>query len=54
MHNRMADSANVSSTTFRSKVERLMTFNTSAVAVCCFSAASSSRVRASSTFDVAV
>ncbi len=36
-HSRAADSTNVSSTVCRSKVERLMTLSTSAVAVCCSS-----------------
>ena len=34
-HSRAADSISVSSTACRSKVERLMTLSTSAVAVCC-------------------
>ena len=34
-HSRAADSVSVSSTVCRSKVERLMTLSTSAVAVCC-------------------
>jgi hypothetical protein len=34
-HKRAADSVSVSSTARRSKVERLMTLRTSAVAVCC-------------------
>ena len=34
-HSRAADSISVSSTVCRSKVERLMTLSTSAVAVCC-------------------
>ena len=34
-HRRAADSTRVSSTVCRSKVERLMTLSTSAVAVCC-------------------
>src|SRR5712671_6571597 len=34
-HSRAADSTNVWSTDLRSKVERLMTLSTSAVAVCC-------------------
>ena len=34
-HSRAADSTSVSSTACRSKVERLMTLSTSAVAVCC-------------------
>jgi hypothetical protein len=45
---RAADSVSVSSTAGKSKVERLMTFNTSAVAVCCSRASFSSRVRATS------
>ena len=36
-HSRAADSTSVSSTVCRSKVERLMTLSTSAVAVCCCS-----------------
>ena len=36
-HNRAADSTSVSSTICRSKVERLMTLSTLAVAVCCCS-----------------
>ena len=36
-HSRAADSTSVSSTACRSKVERLMTLSTSAVAVCCCS-----------------
>src|SRR5262249_20662157 len=47
---RAADSVSVSSTACRSKVERLMTFSMSAVAVCCYSDSLSSRVRASSCF----
>src|SRR6266849_7673591 len=38
-HSRVADSTRVSSTICKSKVERLMTFSTSAVAVCCWWAA---------------
>ena len=45
-HSRAADAINVSSTVCKSKVERLMTLSTSAVAICCSSA--SSRSRASS------
>ena len=41
---RAADLTRVSSTGCRSKVERLMTFSTSAVAACCSSATSRSRV----------
>ena len=41
-HNRAADSTSVSSTVCRSKVERLMTLSTSAVAVCCCRLARSS------------
>src|SRR6516225_3054276 len=41
---RAADSTNVSSTLCKSKVERLITFRTSAVAVCCSSVSRSSRV----------
>ena len=36
-HSRAADSTSVSSTACRSKVERLITLSTSAVAVCCCS-----------------
>ena len=36
-HRCAADSTSVSSTVSRSKAERLMTFSTSAVAVCCSS-----------------
>src|SRR5262245_21763402 len=36
-HSRAADCTSVSSTGWSSKVERLMTFSTSAVAVCCSS-----------------
>ena len=39
---RVADSTSVSSTVCRSKVERLMTLSTSAVAVCCCSDSRSS------------
>ena len=42
-HSRAADSTSVSSTGWSSKVERLMTFSTSAVAVCCCNSSSSSR-----------
>ena len=42
---RAADSASVSSTACRSKVERLMTLSTSAVAVCCCSDSRSSLSR---------
>ena len=35
-HSRAADSTSVSSTGCRSKVERLITLSTSAVAVCCW------------------
>jgi hypothetical protein len=45
-HNRAAVSINVSSTGWRSKVERLMTLSTSLVAVWYSSDSSSSRVRA--------
>ncbi len=48
-HSRAADSTSVSSTGCRSKVERLMTLSTSAVAVCCCRDSVSSCVR-SSTF----
>ena len=41
-HRRAADSTSVSSTVCRSKVERLMTLSTSAVAVCCCSDSRSS------------
>ena len=41
-HSRAADSTSVSSTVCRSKVERLMTLSTSAVAVCCCSDSRSS------------
>src|SRR6516162_4268298 len=51
---RAADSTSVSSTACRSKVERLMTLSTSAVAACCFSASFSSRAwRLSSAFKSA-
>ena len=42
---RAADSTSVSSTVCRSKVERLMTLSTSAVAVCCCSDSRSSLSR---------
>ena len=45
-HSRAADSTSVSSTVCRSKVERLMTLSTSAVAVCCCSDSGSSRCAA--------
>ena len=56
---RAADWTSVSSTVCRSKVERLMTLSTSAVAVCCWSNRESSRVRActssnSRTFSIAI
>ena len=41
-HSRAADSTSVSSTGCRSKVERLITLSTSAVAVCCCSNSRSS------------
>ena len=44
-HSRAADSTSVSSTACRSKVERLMTLSTSAVAVCCCSDSRSSLSR---------
>ena len=58
-HKRAADSTSVSSTARRSKVERLMTLSTSAVAVCCCKDSVSSRVRAFSasnrrTFSIAI
>ena len=43
---RVAFSMSVSSTGWRSNVERLITFSTSLVAVCCSSASVSSRLRA--------
>src|SRR6516165_6388052 len=43
-HNFAADSTKVSKTTCRSKVERLMTLSTSAVARCCWSVSSRSRL----------
>ena len=57
-HSRAADSTTVSSTGCRSKVERLMTLSTSAVAVCC-SSDSPAHVRActssnSRTFSIAI
>src|SRR5262245_50739066 len=57
-HRRTADSTSVSSTSWRSKAERLITLSTSEVADCCSSASErcsrasvSSRVRASSLFS---
>ncbi|WP_422250210.1 hypothetical protein, partial [Bradyrhizobium sp.] len=44
-HNSTADLISVSRTVWRSKVERLMTLNTSAVAVCCAIDSSSLRLR---------
>ena len=44
-HSRAADFTSVSSTVCRSKVERLMTLSTSAVAVCCCSDSVRSSVR---------
>ena len=44
-HSRAADSTSVSSTVCRSKVERLITLSTSAVAVCCCSDSRSSLSR---------
>ena len=44
-HSCAADSTSVSSTVCRSKVERLMTLSTSAVAVCCCSDSRSSLSR---------
>ena len=58
-HSRAADSTKVASTACKSNVERLMTLSTSAVAVCCWSASVSSRVRCCSasnsrTFSIAI
>ena len=50
-HSRVAFSINVSRTGSRSNVERLMTFSTSLVAVCCSSASVSSRLRACSSWN---
>src|SRR5262249_48545141 len=46
LQRRPADSTSVCSTDFRSKVERLMTLSTSAVAVCCWRDSLNSSVRA--------
>src|SRR6266404_5142160 len=45
LHNRAADSLSVSSTFCRSNVERLITFSTSALAVCCRKDSPGSSVR---------
>jgi hypothetical protein len=50
-HSRAADSTTASSTVCKSNCERLKTLSTSAVAACCSSASSRSRVRRSSWFD---
>ena len=44
-HSALANSVNVVSTDFRSNAERLITFSTSAVAVCCCSDSLRSSVR---------
>ena len=51
-HSRAADSTSVLSTACRSKVERLMTLSTSAVAVCCCSDSRSSL--SSRVFSIAI